>query len=143
MGGLLYFFTVDCSYVTPQLKLFYFNKCGIAIPYIGKFSFEFHSINNIVYETLFTMQQWNLLWFLPLPAILIYILKQRKLRPFISGILLTCLTLSFLIISFYFTELYLLAINFTLINRAILYVVPLIIFALSTHFLIENETDKS
>jgi hypothetical protein len=100
----------------------------IELPYIGRYQLQYHSIHHAVVNALFLMINWNVLWYLFILAIMTSIF--RKVTPEAPPLVLSAIVLALLFIFFvyYFTNRYEFALDFTQINRALIYSIPAIVF---------------
>lgn len=115
----------------PDVGRVSLNQSLVAIPYIGEFEIAFYNVNHAMIDTLFTMINWNLLWYC-----LIAVLPQLALKPgFVKAqsleFVILAMTLGFLFFVYYFTERYLFALDYSQVNRALVYAIPLIVFILA------------
>ena len=112
----------------------------IELPYVGSYAIQFHNVSSQIAETTLSMINWNLLFYLVIPALIFATVHLVKPTPrIISSHVGTALimTLLFLILVYFFTERYKFAADFTQVNRALLYAVPLMIYWLS-HLIYAN-----
>jgi hypothetical protein len=103
----------------------------IEVTRLGYFELEFRNVSSSFVENLFVMINWNLLWYL-FPLFLIYYIiypVPSGRRPYIE-ILPLLAAIFFIVFVFTFTRHYQAAMNFATINRALLYLVPAMIFCI-------------
>lgn len=102
----------------------------IQIPYMGSYTIGFHPVSQAFFHALLTQLNWNILVYLALP-LLAYTYRVRQLRvaarPEVQALLLGIL---FVVGVFFLTNHYKSALDFTTLNRALLYLMPLVIFSL-------------
>lgn len=114
----------------PAVGRFVINTEVISLPLLGEHSLEFHPVWSAFLGTMFEMINWHLSWYLFVVLLLAMALrgsfgKQAAPDTFaITGALL------FVFFVFFFTEHHRAATNFVTINRALLYVVPALIYYL-------------
>jgi hypothetical protein len=109
---------------TGRLKL---SLTGVTIPYIGSFNFSYHPVHEAVVNTLFLMINWHLLWYLFAGMILYSVLQHRNIKMPVALLLNLTMTILFLLFVYYFTERYKFAEDYTQINRALIYLSPLLV----------------
>ncbi len=134
-GGLLalcltYTVITGIEFTIPNIGQFTLNQDIIDLPYIGSFSLEYHPVHGAFLDTLFYMQNWNMLWYLSIVAFF-YIAWKKWLKPPSPELALLILGMLFIFFTFYFTIHYRSALNFTALNRALLYLIPVLIFYLA------------
>jgi hypothetical protein len=100
------------------------------IPYIGSFSFNYHPVHDAVLTTLYLMFNWHLLWYLFAGAIMYSILRRQFLNLPIALLTNLGVALLFILFVYYFTGRYKFAEDYTQINRALIYLSPLIVMFL-------------
>lgn len=101
----------------------------IKVPYIGNFEIAFHPVHGAILDSLFMMINWNLLWYLVAPVAIILVIRRGQLTSFKTELISTSLTLGFIFFVYFFTPRYAFAEDFTQFNRAMLYAIPLLLFA--------------
>lgn len=111
----------DSSLTAPPLSL----------PYLGTFSFSYHDVANQVLATLFLSSNWNIIWYLCLLCLSIQLLSQQRPNGFAVIALPIGLSLIFIYFVFFWTKHYIGAIEFTSVNRALMYPVFAMVFLLS------------
>lgn len=107
---------------------------GIILPYIGQYKLEYHAVHKAMANTMFFMLNWYMLWYLFLFVSLFWLMKRRErgVSRYIPSLELRALVLTLLFIFFvyYFTNRYVFVLDYTQINRALIYVIPLMVFYL-------------
>ncbi len=125
-------FGIDFS--IPGIGRIALSANGIVLPYIGQFDLEYHPIHYAIINTLFLMLNWNMLWyvFCLLALILIWQRKNLSFPSWIPSLELRALslTLLFLFFVYYLTNRYIFAQDFTQVNRALIYSIPIMVFYL-------------
>jgi len=101
----------------------------IDIPYIGSFKLQLHSLEGSLTETLFLSLNWHLLWYLAACLFLVILLRRAPLPHMTLDCYCALLALFFLLFTFHMTYLYAYAIDFSTVNRAFMYPVPILLFA--------------
>jgi hypothetical protein len=119
-------FGIDLS--IEHIGRFQASSDGIELPYIGRYELQYHPIHLAVVDTLFLMINWNMLWYLFILAVLSSVVRGATLTAPSPELLVIVLTLLFIFFVYYFTNRYEFALDFTQINRALLYSIPAIVF---------------
>ncbi|MDX1733208.1 MAG: hypothetical protein R3228_02540 [Halioglobus sp.] len=102
----------------------------VELPYLGSFNLKYHSLKGSLAEALLKSLNWNLLWYLVIAFALASVCARRPSpRPSLDT-WCALLALPFLLFVFHFTYHYAFAINFTTVNRAFMYPVPILVFVL-------------
>lgn len=125
---------IGVTFEIPNLGILRLTTSYAEIPLIGLISFSFHDIKQAVGESLFLMLNWNFLWYILLTMLLVAIVRKRFVLPpsnTLFVIMLACLFLGF---TFQFTGYYVAALNFTTLNRALLYLAPVTIYYLFSEY---------
>ncbi|MEM8661153.1 MAG: hypothetical protein AAGF35_09735, partial [Pseudomonadota bacterium] len=114
--------------VIPGLGRVVIARDFIQLPYIGRYDLMFHPVQSSIIETLFIMINWNLLWYVFLLFAFLGIAQGAMKSP--PSIVLAALLLGILFILFvyFFTNRYEFALDFTQVNRAFIYLTPLMVF---------------
>lgn len=110
------------------------NTGKITIPYLGSFELVFHQISSSMIETLFLALNWNLLWYIAFFGICLRVAQYRKYSLRRPEFVASVLSISFIFFVFYFSKHYVSAVDFTTVNRALMYPVPVLIFLLFRYF---------
>jgi hypothetical protein len=131
---VIYAVAVGFDFSIPYIGRVAISPNGIELPYIGQFDLAYHPIHNAMAHTLFLMLNWNMLWYLFCLLAVVRIfqwksLNSRSLTPSLELRALS-LTLLFLFFVYYFTNRYIYALDYTQVNRALIYSVPVMIFYL-------------
>ena len=100
---------------------------GVTVPYIGTFQFSYHPVHEAFTNTLFLMINWNMLWYLLIVSIICGCFKLEIMKKSLASLLCLSLALLFILFVYYFTERYTFALDYTQINRALIYLSPLIV----------------
>jgi len=133
LGGLavIAVFLVGLDVTIPGLGRIALGTSQIAVPYIGEFQIAWHSITPAMLNTFFLMINWNILWYLVAVLFVFVIVKPRLLvENFVIFGALAC-TLIFLLFVYYFTGRYKFALDYTQVNRAMIYLTPICAYALA------------
>jgi len=128
---LVYLVTTGIEFTLPGIGKITLNADTIELPYIGSFSLEYHPVHRAFLDTFFAMQNWNMLWYVSALA-LVFIARKKWLDPPSPELILLLLGLLFVLFTFYFTKHYRSALNFITLNRALLYLIPALIFYLAS-----------
>ena len=103
----------------------------ITVPYLGSYTIDFHPVQGAMVDTIFLMINWNILGYIMIPAMLLA-LTYRKLDQCLPQALALMASLSFIFLVYFFTERSEFANDYTQVNRALLYSVPVAIYFLVT-----------
>ena len=114
----------------PLLGHISFSRSAISLPGLGDFRFEYQSVWPAFTQSLFTLLNWNLIFYLGILVILIKVVRGELLKPASNELLVLALTAVFLVVVFQFTGHTQEALNFVTINRAMLHAIPALVFYL-------------
>ncbi len=124
------------NFTIPGLGQVTVSLDSIVLPYIGQYVLEYHAIHDAILNTIFLMLNWNILWYVFVMLSAIWLVKQthQAQASLIPSLELRALliTLLFIFFVYYFTSRYKFAQDFTQINRALVYSVPVMVFYLFT-----------
>lgn len=95
----------------------------ITLPIFGEFDLAYHPIEKPIVETLLTMNNWYLLWYIAIILLPIGFLRARFLRELSSFLFALFLAILFMVIYFFFTHHYWTAESFTTVNRWLIYLI--------------------
>ncbi len=76
------------------------------------------------------MLNWNMLWYLVVLMALATFVERRLFNPHALELRVLILTLIFIFFVYYFTNRYKFALDYTQVNRALFYTIPIIVFYL-------------
>jgi hypothetical protein len=126
--------TVGIDITIPGLGRVAASTDSIVLPYIGRYSLEYHAIHSAMASTLLLMLNWSLLWYAFGALAVMWIFGRRTLgtssyvpSPELRALILT---LVFIFFVYYFTSRFRFAQDFTQINRALIYSIPVMVFYL-------------
>ena len=103
----------------------------VVLPYLGRSELAYHSIHREMASTLFTMWNWNLLWYVFFTVgPLLFFLRPAGMVPSLD-LMALYLALLFIIVIYFFTYRYQFVQDFSQINRTLIYTVPVIVFCLA------------
>lgn len=127
---LLYVTCIGIDLVLPGIGRLTISDDGIQMPYIGYYEFAYHPVHRAIINTTLVMINWNLLWYLFILIGLVTVIRGNVLTA--PSLLLRSILLALLFIFFvyYFTNRYLFALDYTQVNRALIYTTPLLVFYL-------------
>ena len=134
IAGLIFSLSLLVGYelAIPGLGNVKVSYEGISLPYVGDFAFSYHAVHQAVFTTMFLMINWNLLWYLVLVSFGCYLIKHKNIDARASLLLPLGMSLTFILFVYYFTERYKYALDYTQINRALIYLAPaLVMLAIS------------
>ena len=148
---------------TTELAIFAVLLAGIAgamlcgfdldIPYLGKisvhgrqitttlfwnFELQYHPVSEAYIESLLLSINWNFLWYLILPLLMVKLSSKACLKQASNELFVLFMVAVFLILIFNFTDTYANALDHTTLSRSLLYPVPIFIFYI---FLWSSSTD--
>jgi hypothetical protein len=139
IGGLL-FLGFDAT--IPGIGHIAVDDKKIEAAFFGTFSLEYHNVSIAFIKSFFHSGSWNIFW-----PILLVLLAFRAMsgnfpsRP--SNELLACLGVAlFLFFIFYFTDHYRSALNMSTLNRAVMYLIPTLIFYVFVNILQPEESNQ-
>jgi hypothetical protein len=123
---LLFYIGIEAD--IPGLGTLTIRSDQIDIPYIGQFELEFHPVHAAMEANLLLLGNWNIVWYLLPIALLVVALKPALAMGCLTEIKALITTLAFIFFVYYFTERYRFAVDYTQVNRALVYAVPVIVF---------------
>jgi hypothetical protein len=121
-------FTVGVDVAIPGIGRFAVSNEGIALPYLGHYQLEYHAIHSAMVDTIFLMLNWNMLWYLFCLLLLVQAVRTRCLVSPSLQLRALSLALLFIFFAYYFTYRYMFALDYTQVNRALIYLVPAMVF---------------
>ena len=107
----------------------------IVVPYIGRYDLNVYPVGAAFLETLFAMIQWNLMWYLLAVMLAVVIVTRRWPVDSLYLSMASWLGLAFIVAVYVFTDRYRFALDFTQVNRALIYVVPALLVTAVLAFL--------
>ena len=130
----IFIITVGLDFKMPGLGQIAVSPNSITLPYIGRYELEYHAVHGAMISTLFLMLNWNMLWYVfgLLAVVRLVGRKNQGVAVYLPSLELRALMLTLLFIFFvyYFTSRYKFAQDFTQINRALIYSIPVMVFYL-------------
>lgn len=121
---LLYLTMAGLSLDIPAVGHLEVSTTRIAVPYIGTFELNYHPVHAALATSLFSFSNWNIFWYLFVAILVLKIFKREVFRG--PTLELQCIALGFLFVGFvfYFTHIHQYVLDFSTVNRAILYFIP-------------------
>ncbi|RLA46113.1 MAG: hypothetical protein DRQ97_08405 [Gammaproteobacteria bacterium] len=119
-------FGVDFS--IPNLGRIALSTDGITVPYIGYYELSYHPVHHAIIDTTLLMINWNLLWYLFIFLGLLRVANGTVFRTPSLALRSVLLALLFIFFVYYFTNRYIFAVDYTQVNRALIYVIPPLVF---------------
>lgn len=121
----------------PVIGTVSFSQGILQAGYIGTYEVTWHpEVLPAVGISFFRSVNWNLLFYGLPPLLLLAAWRKRRCLALPPGEVLALLACAaFLAFAFFFTDRYKGAVNFSTLNRAILYLVPASLYCLALHFL--------
>lgn len=140
--GLLATFIISSSYIAifgldcsiPGIGRLAISTEGIVLPYVGYYELSYHPVHNAIINTLFLMLNWNMLWYLVVLMAIACLFERQLFNPHALELRVLVLTLIFIFFVYYFTNRYKFALDYTQVNRALIYTVPIVVFYLFQSF---------
>jgi hypothetical protein len=114
----------------PYLGKFVLDTWEIEVGRFGRFELQYHAVGGAFSTTFFTMINWHLLGYLVPPALLYSLYRVGRPRVPEAELLAVLGGVAFIVLVFVFTKHHKLALNFVTLNRALLYLVPAVLFCL-------------
>ena len=127
---LIYAAFIGISFSVPSVGLVEIVPGKIALPYLGTFQLEYQSVHHALIETIFHMINWNTLWYLPGILLIIKLISKAYLQPASLELQAITLLMLFLLFIFYFTHFSEFILDYSTVNRVLLYAVPVMVFYL-------------
>ncbi|TDG11610.1 hypothetical protein E2F43_18015 [Seongchinamella unica] len=122
IGLVVAFFGIDIE--IPSAGRLAIDSKQITVPYIGEFEIAFHNVNQAMLQVLFKMINWNIHWYLLLLAAIALMTRREMAKGLATELVSLVITLLFLFFVYYFTERSEFALDFTQVNRALVYSIP-------------------
>lgn len=107
---------------------------GIEVPTLGYHALEYRNVSPAIIESLFQSFNWHIAWFGMVLFLLARLWTTPSLQRVSTEAIVLLLAFAFIGFTFYFTKHYKAALNFTTLNRAILYAIPSLVFYLALSF---------
>lgn len=131
---LVYMAAIGIEFSIANIGRIEISPEGIVLPYIGRYDLDYHPIHSAMVNTIFLMLNWNILWYVLCLLAVAKIIQWRKpLLPALAPSLelrALSLTLLFIFFVYYFTNRYEFATDYTQVNRALIYSIPIMVFYL-------------
>jgi hypothetical protein len=124
--------TTGIDFLVPNVGRVSVSLDGIALPYIGRYNLSYHPIHEYLGDTIFLMLNWNILWYSFVLLLLISALKRHVYNAPSLELRALAFALTFIFFVYYFTDRYKFAQDFTQVNRALLYTIPVMVFYIFT-----------
>ena len=139
VGLIALAFLLDLRINVPLLGLVNFGAEQFQVGPLGPQPLRFHpETGAAVLSALFEQANWHLLWYLAALALASMVLVERDWRrPATLALIVSALAV-FYVAVFFFTNYYYHAISFITLNRAVLWVVPILVFWLFARLAREN-----
>jgi hypothetical protein len=129
-GGVALVMIFGVSLAVPYLGHVLVDGGTIELGKLGGIELAYHNVVSSFIETFFVMINWHLLWYLVLPYILYRLYQGRMFRLPPDEELALLGASAFVSAIFVFSKYYVVAMNFVTLNRALLYLVPAMIFCM-------------
>jgi hypothetical protein len=139
VGLIALAFLLDLRINVPLLGLVNFGAEQFQVGPFGPEQLQCHSETGAaVLSALFEQANWQLLWYLAALALVCMVLVERDWRRPTTLALIVFALAVFYVAVFFFTNYYYHAISFITLNRAVLWVVPILVFWLFARLAREN-----
>lgn len=132
IAAAIYIAVFGIHFNIPKLGEVEIALSSIKLPYIGHFELKYHPIHEAMGKTLFLMINWNILWYLAVATLVFLVIKPTYLHALALDLRALAMTLAFIFFVYYFTERYRFAVDYTQVNRALIYAIPVLVFSLVT-----------
>jgi len=100
----------------------------LVVPYLGEYELALHPVHHAIFEALFAMINWNILWYIFFLVLFVNAIKYRFEWPPSIGLQSIFLSLIFIFFVYACTDRFQFALDFSQINRALVYPTPVMIF---------------
>jgi hypothetical protein len=127
---ILYLLCVGLEATIPGVGHIVMTADRIVLPYIGRYDLAYHPVHHAMIETTLSMINWNMLWYLFIFLGLAMVITGRAFTAPSLVLRSILLTLFFILFVYYFTNRYQFAVDYTQVNRALVYTVPPLVFYL-------------
>ncbi|RLA52288.1 MAG: hypothetical protein DRR42_08020, partial [Gammaproteobacteria bacterium] len=127
---IIYVTTVGVDFSIPNIGQIAISSDGITLPYIGHYELSYHPIHHAMINTTLLMINWNLLWYLFIFLALFRVANGTVFRIPSLSLRAILLALLFIFFVYYFTNRFKFAQDYTQVNRALIYSVPVMVFYL-------------
>jgi hypothetical protein len=124
---LAFILTAGISLDIPRIGHIEFTGNRVEISRLATFNIEYLPTHGAFFESLFVMINWNLTWYLFAVVLLVQVASTKSSRPSMD-LLVIFSTLAFVFLVLNFTERAKWALDYTTLNRALLYTIPTVIF---------------
>jgi hypothetical protein len=125
---IVYIAAVGVDFSIPKLGRIAISTNEIILPYIGYYELSYHPIHHTMLATTLLMINWNLLWYLFIFLALLRVANGTVFRTPSLALRSILLALIFIFFVYYFTNRYIFALDYTQVNRALIYVIPPLVF---------------
>ena len=132
-GAAALLFTLGMDINVPGLGRFYIGENTIEAGPLGSFSFTFHNVSSAFIESFFLTINWNLLWPLFILLLVLHMSRGGLLQRPSNELLAVASVLMFVFFVFFLTNHYWAALNMQTLNRALLYLIPALVFYIFLH----------
>ncbi len=128
LACLLYVAYIGLDLSIPGVGRLAISVDGIVLPYIGQYKIAYHPVYEAIINTTLVMINWNLLWYLFTVLCLVTVVNERGFGVPSLVLRSILLTLLFILFVYFFTNRYIYAMDYTQVNRALIYTTPLLVF---------------
>ena len=125
---LLYVVCIGLDLSIPGVGRLAISVDGIVLPYIGQYKIAYHPVYQEIINTTLVMINWNLLWYIFIVLCLGMVVNARSFGAASLVLRSIFLALFFILFVYFFTNRYIYAMDYTQVNRALIYTIPLLVF---------------
>jgi hypothetical protein len=112
----------------PAIGQLEISTTRISLPHLGTFNLKYHPVHGALASSLFSLSNWNIFWYLFVAILILKITRLEVLDRPSAEFQCIALALLFFGFVFYFTHIHRFVLDFTTVNRAILYAIPACVF---------------
>lgn len=96
----------------------------IKVPYLGSYPLRYHPVHGALMESAFSMNSWHMFWYVMAATLMAKAFTGGLLTPPSIELITLSITLLFFGLVFYFTHISAFVLDFTTVNRVLLYLIP-------------------
>ncbi len=125
---LMYAVLLGISFNLPLVGQVEISGSNIILPYLGSFEIGYKPAHRELLDSILFMSNWNLFWYVFVAVLMTKIYFKDFLRPASLELQSIFLISAFLLFTFYFTRFSQFVLDYTTVNRVLLYPVTAIVF---------------
>ncbi len=116
------------QFALPGIGKIHIGFHELSLPYLGVYRFQFHPVWQAFLDSFWVLDNWNLFWYLWV-GVFVLCLQHLFCKPYLTAsTTLVAMAFAFIFLVFFFTKRYVWALHYTQINRAVLHMIPLLMF---------------